>query len=184
MNFFFSKADRADFVEYCLNIGYTIIPDLDYVDNSYSIITSVEHYNEYMDECPRFFIVHNNYKKYPLEMDSFEKSGTLHYYIKQRYGGPAIDFSSAIIAEKNKNKIGIGLISIYPTYYHYNEKFIPDEKLKQAYKSLTSYIRKRAIRVKIGQRIYWVGRYSINQVKSGVLSFIEMDSFNWNTILK
>ncbi|RKR84186.1 hypothetical protein BDD43_4413 [Mucilaginibacter gracilis] len=183
MNFFFNLKEREGFINYCFDNDCVIIPDSNYEDNSYYLIKNINQYHGYMKECVGFFIVSDKYKQFPLEMRSFEKDGKLNYYIRQRYGGPSVDFYTPIFAEMESNKIGPGLISIYPFYYHYNEKIIPGNELKQTYNLLISYIRKKSTKVKIGKKNYWIGINTIEQVKAGILEFVEMDGFDWATIL-
>ena len=184
MNFFITMEERENFVKYCFDNGFAIIPALDYLVNSYYIIDSLEHYHKYMSDCVGFYLIHDTYKLYPLEMDWFEKDNQKKYYIMQRYGGPAIDFFSPILAEKKYNEVGPGLISIYPFYYHYNEKINTSNELKECYLLLTSYLSKTCNKVKIGKRVYWIGKQSIAKAKEGALSFVDMDGFDWKTILK
>ncbi len=183
LNLFFNLKEREDFVRYCFNQECIIVPDSDYEDNSYYLIKNMEQYLNYIEECVGFFIISDKYKRFPLEMRSFEKNDQKKYYIRQRYGGPSIDFYTPFFAEKKYNKVGPGLISIYPFYYHYNEKFIPDDELKRVYNLLVSYIRKKSKRVKIGKKNYWIGIDTIERVKEGRLGFVEMDGFDWATIL-
>jgi hypothetical protein len=116
-------------------------------------------------------------------MRPYQKNNEKRFYIRQRYGGPSIDFYTPIIAELKDGNVGPGLMSIYPFYYHYNEKFDSSKELKEAYASFNSYIQKMSKRIKIGKKIYLVGNYAIDQVKKGKLSFIDMSEFDWNTIL-
>lgn len=183
MNFFFTLSEREGFVKFCFDNGFAIIPDMQYEDNSYYVIKNLEHYRNYMNEYVRFFIISEKYQAYPLEMDNFEKDNKKVYYIMQRYGGPSIDFYTPFFAEKKHDKIGPGLISIYPFYYHYNEKFIPDNELKKVYELLTSYIRKKSKKVKIGKKNYWIGINTMERVKEATLEFVEMDGFDWTSIL-
>jgi hypothetical protein len=183
MNFIFNLKEREDFVKFCFEQAFSIIPDIGYEDNSYYLIKNIEHYHEYMNESVRFFITCDKYQAYPLEMGSYKKDDKNIYYIMQRYGGPSIDFYTPFFAEKKYNKIGPGLISVYPFYYHYNEKLIPNNELKKAYNLLISYISKRSKKVKIGKKNYWIGINTIERVKEATLGFIEMEGFDRTTIL-
>ncbi|MBB3057921.1 hypothetical protein [Mucilaginibacter gotjawali] len=178
MNFFLNLNEREDFVKFCFDNAFTIIPDMQYEDNSYYVIKILGHYRKYMNECVRFFIISEKYKAYSLEMDNYEKDNKRIYYIMQRYGGPSIDFYTPFFAERNYNKIGPGSIGIYPFYYHYNEKFIPDSELKNAYNLLISYIRKKSKKVKIGKKNYWIGINTLESVAEGTLEFVEMDGLD------
>ena len=183
MNFLFNIKERQDFLEYCFENKCIIIPDLNYEDNSYYIVKNINQYEKYAKDCVSLFILNEEYKQFPLEMRSFEKDDKLNFYIRQRYGGPSIDFYTPTFAETESKKIGPGLISIYPFYYHYGEKIIPRDELKKNYKLLTSYIQKKSIKVKIAKKNYWIGIDTIEKVKKGIFEFVNMDGFNWTVIL-
>ncbi len=102
----------------------------------------MEGFKKYCKEGPLLFLLNQKYSFYSLELGSFKKEGVEKYYVKQRYGGPTIDFFTPIFGERENNTIGPGFLSIHPSYYHKKIEFVPNEDLKSYYRLLTSFIRK------------------------------------------
>lgn len=64
-------------------------------------------------------------------MDFFEKESKKIYFIKQRYGGPCIDFCSPVLAKIENKRIGSGFLNIYPSFYHYDQKITHNDSLSE-----------------------------------------------------
>ena len=184
VNFFLSKQERRGFFESCFEYRCRIIPHLHYGENSYYELKSIEEYHEYGELCPLISIVNDSYQQYPLEMDFFEKESKKTYFIKQRYGGPCIDFYSPVLAEIENKKIGPGLLSIYPFFYHSDQKITKSDFLSDFFNKLSLYIKGISTPIKIGSKKYWVGNDAQARFKEDEIEFVEINGFDWDEILK
>jgi len=184
VNFFISQQERLQFVQLCLGYNCWVIPHLHYEENSYYALKNIEEYQKYGERCPLVSIVNDSYQEYPLEMDFFEKEFKKIFFIKQRYGGPCIDFYSPVLAEIENRRIGPGFLSIYPFFYHYDQKFTQNDFLLEVFNKLALYIKSISTPVKIGSKKYWVGNDTLVQFKKGEIEFVEMNGFDWHKLLK
>ena len=184
INFFLSQQERKFFLELCFEHKCKIVPHMHYEDNAYYALKNIEEYCEYGERCPMISIVNDSYQLYPLEMDFFEKESKKKYFIKQRYGGPCVDFYSPIFVEKENNKVGPGFMNIYSVYHHYGQQFIPSPSLSETYDILTAYIKRMCVGAKIGKKKYWIGRKTIAKFRDREINFVDMEGFNWNEFIK
>ena len=134
LDFILSEKERIEVVQFLFKNDCRIIPGCHYSTSKYNIVTDMEGYLKYCKEEPLLFLINDRYSFYPLELDFFENEKGKTYFIKQRHGGPTIDFFSPIIGEKENNIIGPGFIGIYEYYYHNNNKIAPNADLKNIYK--------------------------------------------------
>lgn len=74
INFIFNLKEREEFIKFCFDSAFSIIPDIGYDDNSYYSLKSMEHYHDYMNESVRFFITSEKYQAYPLEWTIMKKT--------------------------------------------------------------------------------------------------------------
>lgn len=183
LDFFLCKDEKLELIEFCLENGCSLVPDFKYGTNIYTTLTSAAEYLDYYNKSLLFFIIHEDYTLYPLQMRAFEKDGMKKYFIDQRYGGPTIDFYSPSLAEIEDNRIGPGFVGIYPFYYHNDEKFIPPPAIKDVYKLISSFIKKRCTRVKLQKRYYWVGNRTIELLRDGKCKMVDFTEVNWENLL-
>jgi hypothetical protein len=176
--------ERQLLFDFCFEQGCMLIPNMHYNDNSYLLLKNTEEYIKYAERCPLVSVVKHNYQVYPLEMDFFERESKKIYYVKQRFGGPFIDFYSPVLSETEKNKVGPGFMSIYSFYHHYNQQFIPSPPLSETYDTLKAYIKRICVGAKIGKTKYWIGRNTIAQFRNREIDFVDMEGFNWNEFIK
>jgi hypothetical protein len=167
LDFILSEKERLDILEFGFKNGCRIIPNLSYTSDKYNVIVDIEEYVKNCEEVPLLFLINNRYTFYPLKLDFFESEKTKTWFIKQRCGGPSIDFFSPIIGEKKENIIGPGYIGIYEYYFHDKEKIVPNAQMINIFESFKSYIKSISKPVKLTNRTFWVGKYTIEQVLKG-----------------
>lgn len=169
IDFILSEKERKDVIQYALKNGCKIIPSCHYAIEKYRIIESIDQYLKHSQEVPLLFFINDKYSVYPLEMDFFQKDKEKTWFIKQRYGGPTIDFYSPVIGEKTEKTIGPGFIGVYEYYYHGNSKISPNTELINLFKAFMSYIKSISKPIALSNRTYWLGNYTAEQVISGNL---------------
>lgn len=172
VDFFLSEKERIEFSKYCFRHDCNIIPDKHYNTDKYIAATNMEEYERYCKKSPLLFITSKKFTVYPLELDHFEDGGKEKHFIKQRHGGPTIDFFSPIIGELEDNIVGPGYIGIYPFYYRDNKKYVPDKSLIDFYKLFTTYIKESCQKIKLTQRTFWVGNLTIERGKKGEIQLL------------
>lgn len=171
LDFLLSEKERFEFVKFAFKNECKIIPNLHYGSDKYKVVSDLDGYLKFCNESPLLFLINSKYSYYPLELDFFDdNSGNRKFFIKQRYGGPTIDFFSPIIGEHEEKIVGAGYIGIYPYYYHHENKITPNNNLKEMYSLFTKFIKKMSKEVKLTQRKYWVGNQTIKDASEGKLS--------------
>lgn len=183
LDFFLSEVERVQFIQYCFGYGCNIIPNQHYDRNKYTIITSMGEYQQYCKRSPFLFITSNKFSTYPLELDYFEVGEGKKYYIKQRHGGPTIDFFSPIVGEIEDNIVGPGYIGIYPFYYRNNMKYVPNKSLMDFYKIFTMYIKEICQKIKLTERVFWIGKHTIEKAKKGEIELLPISNINLLTMI-
>ncbi|MEO6964086.1 MAG: hypothetical protein ABIY90_19105 [Puia sp.] len=179
MDFFLSEKERIKVVNFSYTRGFSIIPDLHFRKNSYIVTTNLDEYYEYCGLTPLLFLTSPEYSIHPLQLDFFEDSiNGKNFFIRQRYGGPTIDFYSPIAGEKEDGIIGPGYLGIYPFYYTNNGKHVADTHLKNMYKLLTSFIQSISKMVRLKNRTYWVGNHTIEIAKKGDVKLLNISHNN------
>lgn len=104
------------------------------------------HIKEYSN-APRYFLVSDQWSKFPLYQKELNSKGHHYFYIMQRHGGPAFDWILSREYEKDGKKwIVPGSISDYP-WYMTNEgiekTFARPDTMKEEYKKISRIIRKK-----------------------------------------
>jgi hypothetical protein len=182
VDFFLSESERNNFIEHCIKEGCMIIPDQHYDTDKYLVATTMHQYQQYCKKNPLLFIISKKYSTYPLELDYFEDEGKKKYFIKQRHGGPTIDFFSPVVGEIEDNIVGPGYLGIYPFYYHNNQKFVPNKSLIDFYKLFSDYIKKSCQKIKLTQRTFWVGKHTIERAKKGEIQLLPISNIDILTL--
>jgi hypothetical protein len=66
---------------------------------------------------------------------------------------------------------GPGFIGIYPFYYHHINKYVPNKSLTGFYKLFTTYLKEICEKVKLGQRVFWIGKQTLDKAKKGEFNY-------------
>ena len=177
-DFFICNQERAEFAAFAFDKKCKIIPDVHYDNARYCITSDINEYLKYCSDAPLLFLTNGLYSFYPLEFSSFEKDNVKKFYIKQRCGGPTIDFYTPIMGEIKNGIIGPGFIGIYPHYFHSDVLFVPNAELKIMYNILGDFIKNKSKRVKLGSRTYWIGNKTIELVKKGEFQLLQIGDTN------
>ena len=104
-------------------------------------------------------------------MDSIEKPGGTVYFVRQRVGGPTIDFmGGGLFDESGSRFIRPGYLAYHSTYWNSKKRRMEKApaELVTTYQALVKAIRKSATRIKPGKRVYWLGDDAKRQLLTGV----------------
>jgi hypothetical protein len=168
LDFYLSRQDKIELVEFLFAKGAKLIPSVDYPTEGYIELHTHIEYEEYVDKNVLMHIIHPSYTSIKLQMDFFEKRGKKVFYICQRHGGPTIDFySPGKIVEDGINFIGPGFISTYSYHWIKGEKTPIGSELKSFYKDACNFIKSRSARLKNVKREYHVGVGTIRGISNG-----------------
>jgi hypothetical protein len=178
LDFFLSEVERQKFIQYCFKQRCNIIPDQHYESNKYIVVTTLDQYERNCKDKPLLFISSNDFTTYPLELDYFEDKGKKKYFIIQRHGGPTIDLFCPVIGELEENIVGPGFIGIYQFYYRDKNKYVPNKSLTGYYKLFTTYIKEICEKVKLGQRVFWIGKQTIDKAKKGEIQLLSISNID------
>jgi hypothetical protein len=161
VGFFLARDDEIRLVRRMLDLGCTMAVDRQYPTPEYKTLKSLVEYLELRQKGERlFFLLSSAYGRSPLAMDRIDEGPNEgKYFIKQRDGGPTIDFFCPLPFEKDGTTyIPSGMLGYYPTFWNTltnrNEK-TPAE-LKRLFSALSRELRDGAVRIDTGKRRYWV----------------------------
>lgn len=171
LTLYFAEKDEIEFMEFVLQQGAWLVPNLDYERAECALIQSEETFQAYKRRCRLFHILRDSYYCSPLEFRSVEKRRRMIYYVSQRNGGPTIDYVRSVgFREQGRRFISTGFLAHYPTYWdtlkHSMEK--APEPLRDFYTLLATWIKKNSVRIKPVSTTYWVGRHAVEAVRRGV----------------
>lgn len=179
IDFFLCNSDRIDFIKQCFSHGYHVVPDINYQTKKYLEASTIEEYEVYCKNVPYLFMISDRFSSYPMEFDSFTKEGEGEiFFLKKRYGGPTIDFYSPIRGEFENKIVGPGFLGIYPFFYSQEDKITSGNEVKDAYKDLMKVIKKMSVRVILENRVYWVGKQTIQKVKDNEFTLQSISRFD------
>lgn len=163
LDFYFSIEEKNKLVELVFEKKGVIAVDSDYLSPCYTILKNMHEYRDFAESNNIFYILHEDYVKYPLQFSTFNRDNQTFYYINQKYGGPYIDIYTTGLLENNR--IETSNIHYYPYYYVDKETQInPTHELLDFYNSLTKFIRKNSLPYKMTVRKYWIGKQLIQDV--------------------
>jgi len=178
LDFILCIEEREEVMQYVLKNGCQIIPNHQYKNPEYIIASDLEGYLQNCKKEPLLFLTNKKYSMYPLELDFINDNSEKRYFIKQRYGGPTIDFFSPVLAEIEDAIIGPGYIGFYPFYYHGKNKFFPDKNLLIFFKSFSVFIRKISRKVILKNRTYWIGKSTIEKAKRKEINILPISNIS------
>lgn len=112
---------------------------------------------------------------YPLSISSVNAvDGKVHWYVDQRYGGPAFDFiPSRKVSNNNQPWIVPGSFDDYPWYYIKKgspETFDRPTSMQKAFKEVQKYIRSvstRSVCRELKKTSRWIARGAANEYAKG-----------------
>ncbi|HEV8283658.1 MAG TPA: hypothetical protein VGQ09_05070 [Chitinophagaceae bacterium] len=183
LDFILNEEERILVVEFAFENGCKLIPGRHYSEKKYEMCTNMEDYSRFCQNEPLLFIINKKYSIYPLEFDFFENENGKKYFIKQRCGGPTIDFYSPILGEKKDNIVGTGLLGIYTHYYHDGKKFVPNSELSNIYKELSSFIKRMSRKIELSERTFRVGKKTIEKAMQGKIKLLPISGIDLLTLV-
>ena len=183
LDFILNKDERNEFMKFAISVGCKIVPDIHYSTANYLVLETVADFLSYSGNS-KFFLINERYSLFPLEVRWFEKDGERKFYVSQRYGGPAIDFYSPYIRETERGIMGHGFIAFDPSYYLGSARVTTSDDLKSIYASFVSFIKKRAKKISLLKRIYWVGNHTVELVKSGERTVASSGDFDMTGMVR
>ncbi|WP_312508875.1 hypothetical protein [Chryseobacterium culicis] len=93
-SYYIDDHSRVKLFDYILSLNGKIIPDLNYSDENFIIISCSDQFLDFIDhKTVRFFIISDKFSEEELVMKKNRFSETPIYNIVQRMGGPYIDFA-------------------------------------------------------------------------------------------
>lgn len=178
IDFFLNREDKLLLADCIFESGARMIVDDNYDSQSYITIEDIDNYEEYLMSNVLLFILHPKTLRHPLEWGVFEKEGSTNFFIRQKYGGPTIDFYSPGIIENENKLIGPGFLSSHSYYYSNKGKFFPNEEYKSLFKKFSAHIRKNSKPIKLQKRTYWIGNNAIKSCKEDSFNLVEIGGVN------
>jgi hypothetical protein len=169
VDFYLEVVDKIDIMSFVFAEGGYAIPAIHYKVPIYSEVRTIEDYLPLVDTSVLLFIVHDAYFKEPLAWETIDKEGGQYFYLRQRVGGPTIDFYSPGKIEKNGVQfIGQGSMSYYSSYQSpgSNKDIAAPEEQKLLFKKISRRI-KNGLAIKNSKRTYWVGTKAMSNVVHG-----------------
>jgi hypothetical protein len=152
--------------------GAWLVPDLNYPGPQVQEINSYEDYGRHRKSTRLFFVQHRSFIREPLEMYDIEKNGQRGYFIRQKNGGPTIEFLSSVeYVDAGLVTIGAGFISHYAQFWSARSKQMQEvpQELVVFFAEMRKSVRAVAKKEKIGLRAYWVGHSVVARVEAGTL---------------
>ncbi|MBT1688275.1 hypothetical protein [Dawidia soli] len=169
VDFYLDLKDKIDLISLVLEEGGYAVPAIHYEAPIYHEIRCIDDYLLYANTSVLLFIVHDSYFKEQLVWETIDKERKQFYYLRQRVGGPTIDFYSPGVIEKNGTRfVGQGNITYYTSYQSPSagKNTEAPEAQKILYKKLLKQI-KNGLALKNGKRTYWVGKNTLVSLTAG-----------------
>ncbi len=174
-----SRNEQIELVKYLLNCRAVIVPYIEYKKPKYIVIDDPCALQRIIDDkelCGPVFVSWQDYQRFPYEFHEVERNNGIRYFLKQRHGGPYINFSPcAMIRKRNKSILTSGSISYYNKYYieELAQEIVVSDLLKGKYRSIVKYLRKITTCCKAGKRSYWVGKEALKFIEAGGLTSVD-----------
>ena len=166
IEFYLEESTRLELFHFLKETGSELIVNDDYPKPEYTTVVTDEEFLYWMKEIGDFFIVNPKYTMFPVCW-AYHKELKI-YYIRAREGGPHIQI---IFFEGYADDAAIKLpstwLSYYPYYYCCDDltcTFDAPEGLKEYYKEVTRFLRKKCKRVKVNGRYYYVDRKALKKL--------------------
>lgn len=150
-----------DFTEQLFKWGLKLIPDLNYKNKQFDIITTSDELKNYSSKMNSYFIVDDSWDwKISMGFTNNIHMGPI-YYIEQSCSGPFI----SLFTVKKSNNLQTGEIAYRNKFWDEDinfELYAPME-LKQVYKRITSLIKSSKNSYIDGKRKIWKLEYNFNE---------------------
>lgn len=178
IDFFLCREDKIILADFIFKSGCRIVVEDNYDCKVFTTISDLNKYEEYVMTNVLLFILHPETLKHPLEWGSYEKDGNTRFFLRQKYGGPTMDFYSPGMVEQRDKLIGPGFLSSHSYYYSDNVKFYPNDAYKHLFKTFSSYIKKNSTPVKLQKRTYWIGNNAIRVCRNNGYELVKIGEQN------
>ena len=173
-DFILAPDDQARLIDFLLRSGAAMVPSIAYPSATHKTITDVEsaqrliHENELIGP---FFVDWPDWKSFPYMYSEIVKEGFIKFFLKQRHGGPYMDFLPCWI-EKDQNRqiITSGFVGYYSKYWieELGAEIPAPKDLKRRYATTTAYLRSFCKKANARSRIYWIGESALALIDCGV----------------
>lgn len=172
LGFILSRQEEEALVRSALDVGASLVPDMDYTTPDAAQITTYPEYEEHRRQTRMFFILHPSYVTAPIGLRETPKDNKRVFFIVQRTGGPTVDFLSSVeFSEAGRSKINPGFLAHHKTFWNTKTQRNEDmpAALLELYRELSLAVKRMAIRQRVGVRTYWVGKAVQKLIENGVL---------------
>lgn len=163
-DFILAPQDQLQFISFLLETGAVLVPYLAYPSPQYVTITdpvSAQALIQKGDMYGPIFVSWHEYTTFSYTYHEIEKEGAPRYFLRQREGGPYMDFSTCRMLEyEGADLITSGSVAYYRTYWveEKGRELCVCDALKKRYEAVTAYLRSNCRRLVAGtNRAYWVG---------------------------
>jgi len=170
LSLYLDGRDEVEFVCFVLSQGNWFVPNLRYKTPQFRVINDLRTFQQLKSETTYFFIQGESFLRSPLQFSTIQKPDEIFYSIRQRYGGPTIDFFCCGEFQKSGEVyIGTASLSHYPTYRNTitGEDEKPPESLRQIYALFVKHLKRNSFRIKPGIRVYWIGKHARELLRQG-----------------
>jgi hypothetical protein len=160
LDFFLVREDELRLIRLIFELGAELVVGGQHDSPKYKRLKGTI---EYLEERQRgaclFHVVSETYNQSPLAMGQVDDGPNRgRYFVRQRTGGPTIDFFSPAPPGGDKVLLAPSMLGYYRTYLNtltsQNEN-VPAE-LKRVFSKLAHELKRDAVRVDTGRRKYWI----------------------------
>jgi len=183
-NFILDNEDQIRLINFLLEDGAVLVPDLFYKKKRYQVIKNAQEQIDLERNLKTkgpTFVSWNCYDQYPYIFHSIKRDEGLRYSLTSKSGGPYIEL---LLCGENKKEYGYllttGFVAHYSCYWidELDENIPMCQPLKEKYKEVVKFIKKGSKKLKAGRRVYWVGEKAFKGLVSGayrtILSSLEL----------
>jgi hypothetical protein len=180
-NFLLSISEQENLITYILESGAKFVPLLRYNEPAFDTLSSLTEIQDIIESdalVGPILIIWDQVYNYPFQFYRIEKEEGVFFCVKQRHGGPYIDFLPCRTKiREDKPYLISGAVGYYKKYWvdNLNQEIPVPEQLKDEYKSITRYLRSICSKAATerSKRIYWVGTEALNLLKKDATTNID-----------
>ncbi len=171
IDFIFGIQDQRSLITFLFESGAHIVANIRYTACEPIALKSYEDISESMSS-DRFvgplFVSWDNYPSFPYQFDRLGEGNESLFWLRQRAGGPYLNFSPCRhhVLENGTISVTSGSIGYYPNYWieDLGQDIKVHDGLKSHFRSVSKFIRNQSYRSKMINRTYWVGRHTCEQL--------------------